>query len=307
VATAAHRPPTLTFERAWQDFVVHRRAENMSPRTLAAYRVAAHQLVDFLTAAGLPTGPMEITRQGVQEYITHVVLTRSAATASTRYWGLRAFFNWLVDEGEIDHSPLERVRPPRQEERPPDVLSDEEVLALLHAAEGRSFEDRRDAAIIRLLFDTGARVGELVSMTTDGVSVADATARVMGKGRRERDLAFGMKTAKDLTRYLRLREGHRLAESTQFWLGWHGPLTESGVAQALKARAERAGLDAAKVHPHILRHTFADRWKAAGGSEEDLMSLGGWPSPTAMRRYGSSLAAARAREAHRRLSPGDRL
>jgi integrase/recombinase XerC len=98
VATAVRRPPTLCFERAWEDFVVHRRAENMSPRTLAACRVAAHQLLDFLTAAGLPTGPLEITRQGVQEYITHVVLTRSAATASTRYWGLRAFFNWLVDE-----------------------------------------------------------------------------------------------------------------------------------------------------------------------------------------------------------------
>jgi integrase len=62
------------------------------------------------------------------------------AQTPTRYWGLRAFFGWLVDEGEIDHSPLERVQPPRVEERPPDVLSDEEVLGLLRACEGRSFD-----------------------------------------------------------------------------------------------------------------------------------------------------------------------
>ena len=79
----------------------------------------------------------------------------------------------------------------------------------------------------------------------------------------------------------------------------------SGLEQLIKRRGRQAGIDG--LHPHRFRHSFASTWLADGGQEGDLMFLGGWKSRDVMRRYGRATAAARAQDAHRQRSPGDRL
>ena len=211
------------------------------------------------------------------------------------------------------------MKPPIVPEEPPPVLTDVEIRTLLATcAKDKGFEGARDTAIIRLLFDTGVRRAELAGLMLwrweeDGsrapgdVDLDAGRARVLGKGRRPRGVHFGLKTAESLDNYLRRRRKHRLAElHPHLWLARKGPLSDSGVQQMLKERGREAGLEA-PLHAHLFRHTFAHNWKLAGGQDAELMQLAGWRSPTMLLRYGASAAAERALQAHKRLSPGDRL
>jgi site-specific recombinase XerD len=179
----------------------------------------------------------------------------------------------------------------------------EDFRKLLRTAEGKGFNERRDSAILLVLFDTGIRRGELLGLRVEDVELRERLAYVTGKGGHTRAVRFGTKTAVALDRYLRLRRGHRYAGSEALWLGQDGPLGESGVAIMLAKRCTAAGLP--RLHPHQLRHTFAHEYLANGGQEGDLQRLAGWRSPLMLRRYGASLADERARKAY--TSPADRL
>jgi integrase len=133
----------------------------------------------------------------------------------------------------------------------------------------------------------------------------DRRLYVTGKGRVSRWVAIGRTAARDLDRYNRERSRHNHADLEWLWLSPRGRLTGSGIAQMLRRRSGEARIT--EIHPHQLRHTFSHNWLAAGGNEGDLQALAGWKSPQMLSRYARSTRSERAREAHKRLSPRDRL
>lgn len=285
------------------------RARNVSVATQTTYRAAAAQLTRFLAAGDITTAA-QVDRAAVEDWIGSLLETRSAATANNRYRAVQQWFAWMVEEDELAVSPLAKMRPPQVPEQQTEVLSVEQVRALLKACEGRDFVSRRDSAIARLFSDTGMRLSELAGMTLDDLDLDldSGTAAVLGKGRRPRACPFGAKTAQALDRYLRARAGERGAGSTDaLWLSekGRGPMLSGGIAQMLKRRGLSAGI--AGLHPHQLRHSAVHAWLANGGSEGDAMRLFGWKSRQMLTCYASSTADGRAREAHRRLSLGDRI
>ncbi len=283
----------------------HLRASNPSPRTIQSYLEAVDLFGRYATEQGMPTTLAGIHREHVESFMEHLLATYRPATAANRHAGLRAFFRWAVDEGEIKDSPMAKTRKPRQPEYLPPVLTPAQLQAVLDTCRGDSLRDRRDTAILRLFIGTGARLSEVAGLTVDDVDLDEGTIVVMGKGRRERKTYIGTKAIKAMDRYARKRREHPSADSPVWWLGTHGPMTASGISQVVKDRGAQAGVPS--LHAHAFRHYFAHEMLAKGMQEGDLMVAAGWRSREMLARYAASTRADRAIAASKRLNPGDEL
>lgn len=278
------------------------RAKNRSVRTVRNYCSAAELLDGFLPD---DRSLLDAQRPDIERFIADQLDRHSTSTAATRFRCVQQFYRWATGEGLLEVSPMEGMTPPRLDEKVIPVLSLEEMRALVAACDGKTFDDRRDAALIRFMLDTGARLGEVHGMTTADITATEQTAMVTGKGDRQRRVYYSAPTAVALDRYLRERRRHRWGANPAVWIGPKGPLTDSGISQIIRRRGDVAGLDG--LHPHQLRHTWAHLMKVGGMADEEVMALGGWRTGQMLAKYGSSARSERARETYQRMAPGDRL
>lgn len=294
----------LDYEALITSWTIHLKAERKSPDTLRAYLIGVRGWLAFCDREDIE--PV-LDRATVSAYIADLLDNGAEPnTARSRQLAVRRFSAFLAEEDEIDRDELVGLKPPKTDVKVVDALTEDQCKAMLKACSGKKFADRRDEALLRLLFEGILRAGELLALDLDDVDVVNGAAVVRrGKGGKGRPVPFGPATSRAIDRYLRLRKTHRLADQTPaLWLAERrARLTYSGLRKQLLKRAEAAGVP--DFHVHLTRHTGATRWLAAGGSEGGLMRVAGWSSRAMLDRYTASTAQKRAAEEARRLNLGD--
>lgn len=299
----------LNLSGAWDRAM---KSSNRALRTRTEYLAVLRAFDTFLADNGMPRSVTAIRREHLEAYlVAERERGMSDATVSMRFRALQAFWKWAVNTDEVPASPMARMaRPKVPDADTVEFPSLNDVKAVLIACKGTTFSDRRDTAIIRLLFDTGARRTEVADLKVDDVDWAGQRIRVTLKGRRSHSYGFGDNTAQALRKYVLARRRHPMAAQEWLWLGPKGRLTDSGLYQVVVDRSRQARLRV-PLKVHAFRHRFAHDWLADGGSESDLIRHMGWTPGSGARlilRYGAAMGKERAEAAYRKLgAPGDRL
>ncbi len=203
---------------------------------------------------------------------------------------LRTFFSFLTTVGKIPRNPAIGLAAPRREMRLPEFLPVDEMMDLLRSLPSEGEAGKRDAAILELLYSSGMRVGELVSLRRGDVSLEEGTVRVRGKGRKVRVVPAGEKAMRALKEYLAERRDAGKEGEEGDWRGAlfrnlrGGALSARSVARILARSLEGAGLGR-HLSPHGIRHSFATHLLESGADLRAIQEMLGHASLSTTQRY----------------------
>jgi integrase/recombinase XerC len=252
-----------------------------SPHTIRSYRADLHDCVGFLERRGLGT-LVDADARVVRGYLADLHDRGLARTSIARRLAtLRSFFRFLMRRGRVRVNPAREVRTPSLPGRLPAHLPIDQSQALFRHPPGDEVADRRDRAILEVLYATGVRVAELAGLDMEDTDLGEGSVRVLGKGRKERIVPLGSKAVDAVRAYLGGREGSR---GPLFRNARGGRLTVRSLHRIVRARARAAGL-AGRVTPHTLRHTFATHLLDAGADLRLIQELLGHARLATTQRY----------------------
>ncbi len=260
---------------------------NLSPRTVEAYMRDLLQFQSFLQLCGLDVSQREWLEQVdlllFRRYLAELHTSCGRTSVGRKLSSLRAFFRYLVREGELQTSPLDGLSTPRREQYLPKVLSAEQVGDLLDRPQsGQRLLVLRDLAIFELIYSCGLRVSELTGLDVASVDFDEKSVRTMGKGGKERLLPIGQQAFNAIQVYL---EERRAAEAGPLFINQRGGrLTARSVQRNLKKRLLQLGLPT-DATPHALRHSFATHLLDAGADLRAIQELLGHASLSTTQRY----------------------
>ncbi len=298
--------------------------DTYSRRTAESYLEAAALFGRYLDGIGFTGDFTEVTVDEVNGWLTAYRKTHTVGGANTKERRLKTFYFWVEREYEAT-SPFRsgRVVHYRPSAPPPSTLGEGVVEDILATCAGKAYEDVRDAALLQLLL-TGVRRAELAQLWVEDIDLGNRLARVGAfKSARVNAAVVRVVDGQEhhagryvpltpeavlaVTRWLKVRAGHKLVErgdSGPMWYGTRGrsKLTGNGILRMVKRRAEEAGYNPAQINVHAFRHTWADRMLDSGKLHEgEVMALGGWKDRSMLDRYASNRANARAIDAARRV------
>jgi integrase/recombinase XerC len=270
---------------------------NATRETMRAYLREVSDLRDFLSEtkrkdsrSGGGEWWRSVSVADLRRYLAARFPGKKGSTMARKIAALRTFFSFLVTIGEIPGNPASGVTAPRRAMRLPEFLPVDEMVDLLRSLPAEGEAGKRDAAILELLYSSGLRVSELVSLRTMDVSLEEGTVRVRGKGRKVRVVPAGEKALKALSEYLTERRGAGKGGGEEDWQGSlfrnlrGGALSARSVARILDRALTRAGIGR-HLSPHGIRHSFATHLLESGADLRAIQEMLGHTSLSTTQRY----------------------
>jgi integrase/recombinase XerD len=254
-----------------------------SPRTVDAYRRDLAALSSF---TGRPVAEVKV--EDLERWVAEMRAAGLApSTIARRVSAVRSYFRHLVLIGRCDENPAASLQLPRRPRKLPRALSPSETERLIEAASGSTPRASRDRALVELLYGAGLRVSEAVGLEKSAVDLDERVVLVYGKGGKERLVPLGRPAAEAARRYLALGRPHldRRYRPELFLNARGGPLTRAGAFLVLRKLAARAGLEPERVHPHLLRHSFATHLLEGGADLRSVQEMLGHADLGTTERY----------------------
>lgn len=294
---------------------------NKAAKTIRSYTDTAAAFIRYLRDNGLPCDAEGVQPEHVRAFLVHERHRTSPASADVHFRNLRVWFNWLCSDEVAERtskSPVLKGDRPEVAKKVRQYVTVDEQKRLLAACRSNSFEDRRDRALLTILYDAGPRASGLMNVRytprnpdTSDVDLRGRRIRIRLKGGDEHWVPLGAEATRALDRYVRARSAHsKAANSPWLWLGIQGVntahMTPEGLRDMLVRRCRDAGIRR-RITPHDYRGTATHLLLADGASKDAVQRILGWRTPDMVEHYSDALADERARDIHRRHSPADRL
>jgi integrase/recombinase XerD len=275
-------------------------ATRRAPRTVEAYR---RDLEHVAKLVGKPIA--SATTDDLRIYLAELRAEGLApSTISRRISAVRAFYAHQVLLEARGDNPAAELESPRRRPKLPRTLSPRETELLIRAATGTTPRAMRDAALVELLYGGGLRVSEAVGLERAAVDLEERLVRCIGKGNKERIVPIGRAAAEALRRYLAHGRPYldRRLRPELFLNARGGPLTRAGAFLIVRRLAEKAGLDPERVHPHLLRHSFATHLLEGGADLRSVQEMLGHADLATTQIY-THVSDSRRREAYFQAHP----
>ena len=271
----------MTIRDCIEDFLIEQQVRGNSPTTQKHYL----RCLGFFERFQSPKNP-DISAVSVSDckaYYIHLSSRNvSSVTVQTYIRALRAFLSWCYLEGYIPENIPKKFRLPKAQKKKIDILTDSEVEQLFRCLSGRDFISVRNYCIVALMLDSGLRLNEVVTIRRDKIHIAEGYAIVNGKGNKERFVPLGLNSKRALLRYCAIVP-NKEKETPLFVKDTLIPISQSTVKQLFRRLKVQA--DIPRLHPHLLRHSFATRYLENGGDIYSLQSILGHTSLEMVKKY----------------------
>ncbi len=264
-----------------------------STRTVETYIRDLRSFRDFVREEGLPADARKLDIVALRGFLSSLFRSNQASTLSKKVSAIRSFYRFLLKRRMIDENPAAGLRSPKVAKSLPRFLTVDQAFRVMDSPPKESTRAKplqaRDSALLETLYGTGVRVGELASMNIDDCDFETASARVLGKGGKERVVPLGRSAVEALAAYLPERRGllakAKEGDEQALWLSRRGTRLSVRQVQNIVRRHGTLGAGRGDLHPHAMRHTCATHLLDAGADLRAIQELLGHASLSTTQRY----------------------